>query len=176
MTTATDPAAGHDARAVANWFLDRAETDGRELTHAQLQKLVYLAHGWHLANGGKPLIRDAVQAWPSGPVIPAIYQEFKQFGDSPVDGRAFEYDFYLRRNVDLRADFPDQTLRILEKVWRAYGDVSGDELSAWATEEGSPWDAAMAAPSHQTVQPKPIPNTAIKGFYDEQVRLIRSHG
>jgi len=172
---ATDPSTtGYDARAVANWFLDRAEADGRELNQVQLHKLVYLAHGWHLGNTGQPLIRGEVQAWPLGPIIPEIYQEFKQYGDAPIQGRAFDYDFLLRRNVDFRAEFSSESLRILEKIWRAYGDLSGKDLSDWTAEKGSPWDQVVATPPEVGGSPKPIPNTAIKGFYDDQVRLIRS--
>src|SRR5215510_7158653 len=80
------PPAGrpYDSKAAANWFLDL----GQPLTPMKLQKLVYFAHGWSLALTGVPLIKDAVEAWRYGPVIPALYHEFKHNGARPITDRA----------------------------------------------------------------------------------------
>lgn len=177
--TATDPTAdpktaGHDARAVANWFLDRAEADGRELNQLQLHRIVYLAHGWHLGNTGKPLIRDEVQAWSLGPIIPAIYQEFKQFGGDPIDGRAFEFDFWRRENVDLTADFPPFVRALLEKTWESVGGWTADELIDLTCEPGGPWfETFRTAPSPQ---PQAIPRDLIRRHFAEQVRVAAMAG
>ncbi len=59
----------HDARAVANEFIKLAKKHGKKpLTHMQLQKLVYIAHGWSFALGEEeaPLIADTVEAWDWG--------------------------------------------------------------------------------------------------------------
>ena len=53
----------YNAIAVANYFIDKAKADGVPLTHMKLQKLIYFAHGWHLALYGEPLIDEEIQAW-----------------------------------------------------------------------------------------------------------------
>ena len=54
----------HDARAVANRFIELGQEGDTEFTQMQLQKLVYIAHGLNLAlNNGEQLIREQVQAW-----------------------------------------------------------------------------------------------------------------
>jgi uncharacterized phage-associated protein len=59
----------HSPLAIANEFILRAEHAGKQLTHMQLQKLVYLAHGWGLAVTGDPLIEDEFEAGISAPSI-----------------------------------------------------------------------------------------------------------
>jgi uncharacterized phage-associated protein len=58
------------AHTVANRFLELAEAEGRSLTPLQLMKLVYIAHGWMLGIHQRPLIKDHIEAWKLGPVIP----------------------------------------------------------------------------------------------------------
>ena len=36
------------AKAVANYFLEKAEQEGKPITPLQIQKLVYIAYGWYL--------------------------------------------------------------------------------------------------------------------------------
>ena len=72
------------AAAVANEFLRLARRDEQTITPLKMQKLVYFAHGWHLALFGTPLIEEPVQAWQFGPVISSLYQEFKKFGSRAI--------------------------------------------------------------------------------------------
>ena len=70
----------NDARAIANYLLAKAELDQCSIDHLKLQKLLFIAHGWHLGLNKSPLFRQAVQAWPYGPVVDVVYQAFKAFG------------------------------------------------------------------------------------------------
>src|SRR5258708_4237314 len=70
--------------AAANFFLAKGLEDGVSIDPLKLQKLVYFAHGWHLAVTGKPLIDEYVEAWPYGPVIPSLYHRFKSYGADPI--------------------------------------------------------------------------------------------
>ena len=53
----------YNALVVANYFIDKAKAEGVSLTPMKLQKLIYMAHGWHLALYDKPLIDEQFQAW-----------------------------------------------------------------------------------------------------------------
>ena len=50
----------------------------------KMQKLVYLAHGWHLAIHDRPLISENFEAWPYGPVEEDLYHIFKPYRDAPI--------------------------------------------------------------------------------------------
>ena len=127
---------GRDARAVANWFVARAYQDGRSLTIMQLTKLVYVAHGWHLALYGKPLIKNRIEAWKYGPVIPAVYNVFRQQGID-ITGGAVDSD-----GNAFREEFTAQELDLLEQVWQIYGSASAFDLSEMTHQPDSPWATA----------------------------------
>ena len=72
------------SRIVASEFIVLARNAGESLTPMQLLKLVYIAHGWMLALHHRPLIKDDVQAWQYGPVIPSLYNAIRKFRANPV--------------------------------------------------------------------------------------------
>ncbi len=47
----------------------------------KLQKMVFFAHGYHLAKYGEPLIKDEFLAWKFGPVVLTIYDQYITFGN-----------------------------------------------------------------------------------------------
>lgn len=50
------------------------------LTNRELQKLLYLAQGFYLAQSGEPLFQEDFQAWRHGPVNSGIFHKYKHFG------------------------------------------------------------------------------------------------
>src|SRR4051794_36847985 len=131
----------YPAKAIANYFLDLAEQSGKQLTPMQIQKLVYLAHGWNLAIKGEPLIAERIEAWTYGPVIRNLYDEFKKNGSRPIKQRATEIDFAaepwsspVRARTPSIDDNPDVeqnrfTEDLLKRVWEMYGSFTAAQLS-----------------------------------------------
>lgn len=139
-----------DALAIANYFLDKARDEGKRLDPMALQKLVYFAHGWHLAVFNQPLIQQRVEAWDYGPVIRDIYREFKEFGKSPITRKAnrWELDDFGEVNLDrIKSVEPQfvatpetsQTKALLDRVWDVYKRFSGVQLSNLTHTDKSPW-------------------------------------
>ena len=60
------------------------ERSGWSISNLELQKILYLAHMYHLGIHDAPLISGHFQAWDYGPVQPIIYYKLKIFGASPV--------------------------------------------------------------------------------------------
>lgn len=140
----------YDPLAIANTLLDIANIDGVKLTPMKLQKLVYFAHGWYLAIKGEPLIKEQVEAWNFGPVIPSLYHAFKRFGNQSISEYAIsECDFESRESFAYSANqsalqkVPESdkfTCQLLKKIWNVYGKFTPVQLSNMTHEEGTPWD------------------------------------
>lgn len=123
--------------SIANAFLATAELEQRALTNMQLQKLVYFAHGWHLALKDEPLLNTDVKAWNFGPVIPPLYRALKQFGNGTVHGPIEKtgHDFTPPHDPFVQS--------LLQRVWAVYGHLTGGQMSTLTHEAGSPWDVTF---------------------------------
>jgi uncharacterized phage-associated protein len=137
---------GYSAKAVANAFLQIAANHEAALSPLKLQKLVYIAHGWHLAIQGDILVSDEfAEAWQYGPVFPSLYHEFKSAGKGAITKRATEFEIAEGPELDVLIVEPtvpseDQaTWDLLAKVWDVYGKFSGLALSDITHQPNTPW-------------------------------------
>lgn len=123
-------AAVTNAIDVANWFLTWASQDEEQpdISNLKLQKLLYFSQGHHLAKTGKPLFSDEIQAWAHGPVVPAVYREFKSFEGNPI---------VLEKPVDFER-FPKGVNDLLASIWYTFGGFSAWKLREM-THQNGPW-------------------------------------
>lgn len=123
----------HSALQIANEIIKRgaAAVPPRYFTPMQLLKMVYLCHGWMLGLYSKPLIKEDVQAWKYGPVIPELYQSLRTYRDGqvprplPLMGNDPALDVYESTMVD--------------QVMQMYGHQSGIALSQITHAPNTPW-------------------------------------
>lgn len=167
-------ALAHDPKAVANYLLGCAQEDGELLSPMKLVKLVYLAHGWHLGLMDEPLIRENVEAWRYGPVVPSIYHEFKEFGGRAIDRYAVwpDTDGGALRWVapKLTTASPD-TMAVLRKVWRTYKPCSAAQLSAMTHQVDTPWYKTWNELGGKERLGTDIPNELIRDHFKSLVRV-----
>ncbi len=154
----------HTSKAIANCFLGRGDEDNIGITPMMINKLVFLAHGWHLAIEGKPLIVEPVQAWDYGPVIEVLYHEFKIWGGRPIGSKAMEWRGIKRVEAKLPPRDEENLTDFLDRIWEVYNDYDAFGLSAITHEEGSPWYKAVYELKIQT-----IPNELIRLYYLEKL-------
>ena len=138
----------YDTKAVANYLIDYAEQNGESLSPMKLQKLVYFAHGWHLAlTNGEKLINEMIEAWDYGPVIPSLYNEFRKFGRHNITRKARHSSFKGTRLMCEEPSLPDEETgfakELLKKIWEIYGGYTGIQLSNMTHVEGSPWNLCL---------------------------------
>jgi len=161
----------YDARAAADWFIDRAQQDGKSLTPMKLQKLVYVAHGWNLGLAHEPLVHDAVEAWQWGPVFRSIYREFREFGGDDIDKKAVVLDGSTleSREISIRDHQNDiaSTEKLLQKIWKEYGGYSAGQLSSMTHRSGTPWWRVQDEHGGRIPPFTVIPNNYIQEHYEQ---------
>ena len=119
----------YDCLLIAKTLLKLTAREDKVLTPMQLIKLVYLSHGWALGLYGRPLIKQDVEAWKYGPVIPELYQAIKQYRSSPVKEISCKEEKIDERFID-----------VIDQVYKIYGTFTGIELSMLTHEKNSPWE------------------------------------
>ena len=122
--------------SVANYFLSKSKI----ISPLKLQKLIYYAHGWHLAYKENPLINEPIEAWPFGPVVSSIYHEFKDFGSRNINRLASVYDPGCNSLVQPSISSGDEfAIKLLDEVLSAYGKIHAIQLSNSTHLSGTPW-------------------------------------
>ena len=130
----------YSGKAIANYILEKGIAEGVPISPMKLIKLVYVAHGWCLALTDRPLIREVVEAWQYGPVIPEIYHAFKEYVDNPIVTKA-----YISKDEEVEAsDILDPedgytVGELLDSVWEALKDFTALELSNITHQPNTPW-------------------------------------
>jgi len=113
--------------ANAYLWLDRQD-DEEGISNLKLQKLVYYAQGFFLAIFDRPLFEDKIEAWTHGPVVPALYHKYKNYGRCaiPLD-EGFDYGALSKDEAEL-----------VEEVHRVFGQFSAWKLREMTHSE-PPW-------------------------------------
>jgi uncharacterized phage-associated protein len=159
-------AAMYTVQHVANFFLARGEAEQRSMSSLKLLKLVYIAYGWVLALTGKKLFEDDIQAWQHGPVIPALYHEFKHYGSGPIAERAVCFDLdSLEFTCPEIPESDKDTLLILDRVWDAYKGYSAWSLRNKTHAEDGPWHSVYNELERDTV----IPDSLIADYFRHRI-------
>lgn len=139
----------YSAYAVANAFIQRAEQGLiPNLSPMKLQKLIFFAQAWHLrGTNGVPILDDHFARWQYGPVIPALYHEFKAYGFMPItrkattlamNGNGFSMTV---PNIPLQ---DESTWSLIDAIIARYGPYDAQTLSNMTHVPGSAWSMGNA--------------------------------
>ncbi len=124
--------ANTSALDAANYLIEVASREDEHLEPMQLQKLLYFAQCWFLADHGRKLFDDAFQAWSWGPVVPEVWKAHAGKRKIIVDRVYYE-------------GLAEDQMEMLEEIWSAYREYSSIELSRMTHAAGTPWRAARGS-------------------------------
>lgn len=139
----------YDPRAIANLIIANCKSAERPVTNLALQKLLYFAHGLYLLRNRKPLVQGYFEAWQHGPVHPAAYAAFKNWGSRPINEFAQRKD--IRTGVFHKIEVPDdrEALRIIAMTVDSYGSYTAGQLVRLSHAKNGPWDVVLQRSASQ---------------------------
>lgn len=136
-----------NARDLAHYIVDKCTRDDEPVSNLQLQKMMYLIQYIYCRSNGFLMFDDEFEAWPYGPVLPIIYDEYSRYGGRPITLRYRDISNrpfgaltkWLDDGIEtLRAKSPWDLVRIThadgspwDKVWKdgdGYKDTIPNEL------------------------------------------------
>ena len=101
---------------------------GDTLSNLKLQKLLYYMQGFHLAFFDEPFFNESIEAWPYGPVVPVVFQEFKKYKKRSINPDNYHDDLVLT----------DDEQQMFDMVYSEYNRYSAVALMNMTHTEG-PW-------------------------------------
>ena len=111
----------------------------------KLQKLLFYAYAWYVAQTGKILFEEDFEAWPWGPVVivKSIYYQTADCGRKPVNKRMMRLISVGPGPTNVRFETPqlqDAGLKsYVRSLWDSHKAFSGIQLSNATHAPGEPW-------------------------------------
>ncbi|MGI3136397.1 MAG: Panacea domain-containing protein [Candidatus Phytoplasma vitis] len=142
---------------VAQFFVKKDQS----INKTKIQKLLYYAQGYYLAKYNKVLFQESIEAWPYGPVIPAVYAETlkQEFQKQNFQLSSVSFDFSSKMtNLPLT----DEQEKILYQVFKDFGHMSASQLSE-QTHNESPWKDTYN--TNKLYSNCPIPSAVLYSFF-----------
>ena len=179
-----------DVVVVIAYLLKKAASINRGLTPLQINKLVYICHGWTLGLLKKPLIEnrtDQIQAWKYGPVVTEAYETLKRWGSQVVTYDSFcdsldligigkkAIQTILEKDIDQILDEKPKMCEVIDMVWYVYQDRTGGQLITLTHKDETPWTQHVKKNFFgQVVHGVHIPDSSISSHYEEKIRRLIS--
>ncbi len=151
----------NSALTVAEYFINKSNSEKKPITNKKLQKLLYYAQVWSYTVSDKKIFKEKIEAWVHGPVVPEVYFEYKSFGFNPIklDTSEIEFDKVLS----------EKQIELLDTIWILYGKYDAPYLEA-LTHSELPWQDARKDVSPVMASDNEIDLKLAKKFYGAKLR------
>lgn len=155
MTDMCIEAANHLVDLTNRYNEGRAYGERIIMSCKRLQKLLYFSDVvYMLKHGGDSMFTDDFFAWPSGPVIPSVYNKFVQFQTGE-----------MMRVEGSHTPLTDEMIDVLNQVFEMTTNKKTSYLVEQSHRKNGPWFSVFNVndPKHEQTIDKP----AIYKFYSE---------
>lgn len=135
------------------------------ISNLKLQKVLYFVQGYYLQMKDIPFFNDDFEAWPYGPVILDVYEEFQQYGSNFIpsvsDYEEFDYDKfdYVLKQYD-EIIFDNKDLDFIKAVVRKLRKYTASNLVT-ITHAQDPWRNAIKNGNRSKISKE-----SIKKYFD----------
>ena len=136
----------YSALEIARYIINYANNHNMIISNLKLQKILYFVQLEFLLNK-KTCFKDNIEAWDFGPVIPAVYHEFKQYGAFAIPKISYVYDdsdgLFNLRKIPYKPQIKECDKKIIEDVVNECNQYSAGQLVE-ITHNQSPWKETYA--------------------------------
>lgn len=164
-----------DVRSLANTLLKISWNKGVEVSNLKLQKLCFLAHGWHFGFFKTPLVRGDFEAWEYGPVQPVLYSQFKRFGRNPINVLATHLNVEIGDLEIAPLVNSPEAIKSIEFTFLRYGHMSAAQLVEITHAPGTPWDQTIRKYSESPSLGMIISNELVDAYFSNLRAKERHH-
>ena len=118
----------------------------KSMTNLKLQKMIYLVYAEYLEKTGKKLFKDDIIAFKYGPVVPSVYEYYKDNGRNDIqvdkDEEIFAQEITLPMVLARFLQSLDEknVIDSIQSTFEKYGQLTASELVAITHRKGTPWD------------------------------------
>ena len=126
---------------VGNSILKRAFAENIDITPMKLQKITYFVYRDYLKSTNQNLFEERFETWKYGPVLPSVYNEFKDFGSNSIKRYATENNGKTVYTVD--EDSSPIFKKVIDSIWNTCKNYDGIYLSFITHKDGSAWSKAV---------------------------------
>jgi len=162
---------------VANFVIDLSIKEKNLITNLQLQKILFFLQGYCLHEYNKPIIKDNFSKWQYGPVVEAVYQEFKDNGSEKITDKAIEFNitddiFSIEEYGPLTSDDVggNDNLSKIQSVTKKLIKIDPWFLVEMTHEHSSWKKYELDISKHESLQ---YTNTEIKSCLEENMERLR---
>jgi uncharacterized phage-associated protein len=144
----------YDSVIAAKYLIALANAKDIVLNVTKVQKMLYIAYGYFLAEYDHLILNEQPKAWPYGPVFPRTR--------SKVD-----YGVLIKINEEELSEIrADQTVtEVFNNIIEKYSKYSASQLSEWSHMKDGPW--AQSTKQNGFDWNQPIPDSFIKSYFKE---------
>lgn len=144
----------YNSTEVSRKMIQMAKDKGLGLSNLQLQKLIYISHGYLLGWKCRPLISEQIEAWTYGPIISAIYHQYSQHGENKI---------VIDQEIQTSLDGDQDALHVIDGVLNLYGDLDAVQLVTLTSQANTPWHDVWSKKGELPTYP--MDNESIKNHY-----------
>lgn len=134
----------YSAIDVSRYVINYSNDKKYGISNLKLQKILYLIQAYFLIVEKQACFSDAIEAWDFGPVVPAVYHAYKQYGAGNIPRISSYVDFddqniWNTRRIPYQKGILSQADRsLMRDVVDMFKDYSASDLVT-LTHNQSPW-------------------------------------
>lgn len=139
----------YNALDIARYVIKYSNDRDYGVSNLKLQKILYFIQAYFLMQTNSPCFKESIEAWDFGPVVPAVYKQYKMYAsaDIPTTESYISFDgddiWKSKRIRFNKINIKDEDKILINKVVDKFSKYSATDLVT-LTQHQTPWIDAFS--------------------------------